>query len=173
MWAPLFESSSPVVVCCTGDFLEAILEAEVSIWLKASKKNVAQNDRIFWSLAKLQRLDFQKNPLESRFSFNKKCFVRRTVIIQSGLHSHGLEECFTYSECMHTTHRKFSTGFWSQNLCQKSVHFVSEALPSFRIFYHFVRFFVKPLTSEARRKFSMHRTHTFCVRKTFSYIREM
>ena len=52
-----------------------------------------------------------KNPLESRFSFNKKCLVGRMVMIQSVLYSPDLGECFTYSKRMRTTHRKFSTGF--------------------------------------------------------------
>ena len=59
-----------------------------------------------------------KNPLESHFSFNKKCFVDRTVMIQSALHFPDLRECFIYSERMRTTHRKVSTGFWSQSLRQ-------------------------------------------------------
>ena len=141
-------------------------------WSQSLRRKLTQNGRISWSLTEFQRLEFQKFTRKSLF-LQWKCLVNRTVMIQGALHSPDIGERFTCSECMHTTHRKFSTGFWRQNLCQKSVHFVSEALPSFRIFYHFVRFFVKPLTSEARRKFSMHRTHTFCVRKTFSYIREM
>ena len=60
-----------------------------------------------------------KNPLESHFSFNKKCFVSHTILIQNMLHFSDPVECFTYSERMRTTHRKFSTGFWSQILCQK------------------------------------------------------
>ena len=56
-----------------------------------------------------------KNLLKSHFSCNKKWFVGRTVMIQSALHSPDLGECFTYSERMRTTHRKFSTGFWSQS----------------------------------------------------------
>ena len=59
------------------------------------------------------------NPLESHFSFNKKCFVGRTVMIQCALHSPDLTERFTYSERVHTTHRKISAGFWSQRLRQK------------------------------------------------------
>ena len=42
---------------------------------------------------------------------NKKCLVGRTVMIQRALHSPDIGERFTYSECMRTTHRKFSTGF--------------------------------------------------------------
>ena len=42
---------------------------------------------------------------------NKKCLVGRTVMIQRALHSSDIGERFTYSECMRTTHRKFSTGF--------------------------------------------------------------
>ena len=39
-----------------------------------------------------------KNPLESHFSFNKKCFVSHTILIQSALHLSDPVECFTYSE---------------------------------------------------------------------------
>ena len=60
-----------------------------------------------------------KNPLESHFSFNKKCFVSRTVLIQCVLHFSNLGECFTCSQRMLTTHRNLSTGFWSQSLRQK------------------------------------------------------
>ena len=37
-----------------------------------------------------------KNLLESHFSFNKKCFVGRMVLIQSALYFPDLGECFTY-----------------------------------------------------------------------------
>ena len=67
----------------------------------------------------LRDLNF-KNLLESHFSFNKKCFVGRTVSIQSALHSSDLGEGFTYSERMCTTHENFSTSFWSQTLRQKT-----------------------------------------------------
>ena len=60
-----------------------------------------------------------KNPLESHFSFNKNCFVGRTVQIRSALHYPDLGEPFTYSERMCTTNRKFSKGLWSQSLHQK------------------------------------------------------
>ena len=49
----------------------------------------------------------------------------------------------------------------------------SEALPSIRIFCHFVPFLAKTLTSEGRRKFFIRRTHTFWVCKTFLQVREM
>ena len=50
---------------------------------------------------------------------------------------------------------------------------VSETLPSFRIFSCFVRFLAKTLTSEARRKFFIRRTHMFWVCKTFVWVRGM
>ena len=179
--------------------------------------------------------------------------VRYINTIWSALCSADLGECFTYSECMYGTHEKFSTGVWSQSLCQKPTHFVSEALPKSRIFCHFCvgfwrrlwlqksvdkflcvvsircehvkhsprlekssahwirtvrltkhfllkekwllsgflkckslkfchapeysiilcEFLAKNLTSEPRRKFSMCRTHTFGVCKTFYWITEM
>ena len=51
-----------------------------------------------------------KNPLESHFSFNKKCLVGRTVMNQNALYFPDLGECFKYSERMRTTHKKFYTG---------------------------------------------------------------
>ena len=42
---------------------------------------------------------------------NKKCLVCRTIMNQNALYFFDLGECFTYSERMRTTHRKFSTGF--------------------------------------------------------------
>ena len=75
-----------------------------------------------------------KNSLESHFSFNKKCLVGRTVMIQRALHSPDIGKRFTYAECMRTMHRKFSTGFWSQSLWQKPQRKAeySEAWQSFR-----------------------------------------
>ena len=46
---------------------------------------------------------------------------------------------------MRRASRKFSPGFWNQSLCQKPTHFVSETLPSFRIFCYFVLIFWKRL----------------------------
>ena len=68
-----------------------------------------------------------KNSLESHFSFNKKCLVSRAVMNQNALYSPELVECFTYSERMRTTDRKFYTGLWSQTLHQKNAQ---EALPN-------------------------------------------
>ena len=48
-----------------------------------------------------------KNPLESHFSFNKKCLVGRTVMNQSAICFPDLGEYFNYSERMRTTHKKF------------------------------------------------------------------
>ena len=62
-----------------------------------------------------------KNPLESHFSFNKKCFVGRPVMNQNALHFPDLGKCFTYSKRMLTTHTKFSKGFWSQSFHQKLI----------------------------------------------------
>ena len=85
----------------------------------------------FWSQSLRQKLTqsgkfgrpsetwISKKSLESHFSFNKKCLVGRMVMNQSALYFPGLGECFTYPECRCTTHRKFSTGFWSQSLRQK------------------------------------------------------
>ena len=42
---------------------------------------------------------------------NKKCYVGRTIMIQSALHFPDLEKCFTYPQRMRTTHEKFSVGF--------------------------------------------------------------
>ena len=84
-----------------------------------------------------------KSPLESHFSFNKKCFVDRTVMIQSAQHSPDLGECFIYSKRMLTTHRKFSKGFWSQSLCQKK--FISEAVSISMIFCRFCMCFWRRL----------------------------
>ena len=39
-----------------------------------------------------------KNPLESHFSFNKKCFVGRAAMNQHALYFPDLGDCFTYSE---------------------------------------------------------------------------
>ena len=42
-------------------------------------------------------------------------------MIQSVLNISDLAKCFTYLECMRTTHKKFSTGFWSQkSLCEET-----------------------------------------------------
>ena len=105
---------------------------------------------------------------------NKKCFVGRTVMIQNALHSSDLGERFKYPELMCTTHRKVFNGIWSESLRQKLTQ-------NDRIFWsltelqrlEFQKSTLKTLTSEALRKFSMGRTHTFWVCKTFSYIRVM
>ena len=56
-------------------------------FLRASEVKVfAQNAHRMGSFAKLQRLEFQQNPLESHFSSTKKCFVGRMVMIQSVIH---------------------------------------------------------------------------------------
>ena len=86
------------------------------------KKCLAKNSHrmieysVAWQSSRYLNL---KNPLESPFSFDKKCFVGRTVMIQCALHFLDLGERFTYSERVHTTHRKISAGFWSQRLRQK------------------------------------------------------
>ena len=81
-------------------------------------------------------------------------------MIQRALHFPDLGECFTYSKRMRTTNKTFFiegkvTFEWNFEIQ------VSEMLPSFRIFYQFVRVFGETLTSEVRRKFFMRRTHTF------------
>ena len=87
----------------------------------------------FETLQIFRDLNF-KNPLESHFSFNKKCFVGRTVMIQSALHSPDLVEYFTYLERMRTMIEKFSTGSWSQSFCQNPHELIeySEAWQRFR-----------------------------------------
>ena len=82
------------------NFLQA---SEVKVFVKNSHKVAGS--------AELQMLEFQNNPLESHFSFNKKCFVGRTVMNQNALYSPDLGDYFTYSQRMRTTHRKYSTGF--------------------------------------------------------------
>ena len=52
-----------------------------------------------------------KNPLESHFSFKKKCLVGRTVMNQRTPHFPELGECFACSKRIRTTHRQFFTGF--------------------------------------------------------------
>ena len=96
------------------------------------KSNSSSKNNTEWGAwQSFRELNF-KNPLESYFSFDKKCFVGCTVMIQSALHFPDLGECFTYAERMRVTHEKFFTVVESQD------HFVSKALPGFRIFYDFV-----------------------------------
>ena len=85
------------------------------------------------SLAKLQRVFF-KNPLESHFSFKKKCLVRRTVMNENALHSPDLGKFFTYSERMRTTHRKFLQASEVKVFAKNSHKMIeySEAWQSFR-----------------------------------------
>ena len=107
------------------------------------KSNSSSKNNTEWGASQsFRELNF-KNPLESYFSFDKKCFIGCTVMIQNALHFPDLGECFTYAERMRVTHEKFFTVVWSQSLCQKPTHFVSKALPSFRIFCHFVWVFGK------------------------------
>ena len=53
-----------------------------------------------------RKLNF-KNLLESHFSFDKKCFIGCTVMIQSAIHFPDLGEYFTYAERMRVTHENF------------------------------------------------------------------
>ena len=69
------------------NFLRA---SEVKVFTKNSHKMIEHSEA--WQSFK--DLNF-KNPLESHFSFNKKCFVSRTVMIQRALHFPDLRECFT------------------------------------------------------------------------------
>ena len=85
-------------------------------WSQSLHQKLAQSGKF----GRASETWISKNPLESHFSFNKKCFVGRTVMNQSALYFPDLEECFTYSKRIRTTHRKFSTGFWSQSLHQKT-----------------------------------------------------
>ena len=74
--------------------IEKFLRAsEVKVFAKNSHKMIEYSEA--WQ--SFRDLTF-KNPLESHFSFNKKCFVDRTVMIQNALHFHDLGECFTYPE---------------------------------------------------------------------------
>ena len=82
-------------------------------------------------------------------------------MIQSALHVLYPAEFFTHSERMRVTHAKFSTGFWSQSLCQKPTQNerIFETLADLQ--RQNVCFLAQTLTSEARTKFSMCRSHTF------------
>ena len=82
-------------------------------------------------------------------------------MIQSALHFPDLEKCFTYAERMRVTHEKFFTVVESQGLCQNPHKMTeySETWQSFRD--KMCGFLAKTLTSAARRKFFMRRTHTF------------
>ena len=134
----------------------------------------------FWSQSLRQKLTqsgkfgrasetwISKKSLESHFSFNKKCFVGRTVTNQSALYFPDLGECFRYSRRMRTTHRKYSTGFWSQSLPQKPTQNDKIFWTLAELQRQNVYFLAETLTSEARRKFSMRRTHTLWACKTFS-----
>ena len=103
---------------CSGDLGECFAYSERILtthknFLRASEvkvfaKNTHKMTEYSETWQSLRNLNF-KNPLESHFSFNKKCFVGRTVMIQSALQFPDLVECFTYSERMRTTHEKFST----------------------------------------------------------------
>ena len=93
------------------NFLRA---SEVKVFAKNSREMIEYSEA--WQ--SFRDLNF-KNPLESHFSCNKKCFVSHKVIIQSALYSSDPVECFTNSERMRTTHRKFSTSFSNQCLSQK------------------------------------------------------
>ena len=84
-------------------------------WSQSLRQKLAQGGRF----GRASETWISKNPLESHFSFHKKCFVGRTVMNQNALYSPNLGECFTKSKRIRTTHRKFSTGFWSQSLHQK------------------------------------------------------
>ena len=109
-----------------------------------------------------------KNLLESHFCFNKKCFAGRMVLIQCALHFVGQMIYFTYRERMYRTYKKFSMDYWSQKTSpKKAQNWDSETLPSFRIFYYFVLFLAKTLTSKVHRKFFIRRIHTFLVCKTY------
>ena len=85
------------------NFLRA---SEVKVFAKNSHKMMES----FETWQSLRDLNFN-NPLESQFSFNRKCLVGRMVMNQSALHFPDPRECFTYSERMRVTHRKFSSGF--------------------------------------------------------------
>ena len=80
--------------------------SEVKVYAKISHKMIEYSEA--WQ--SFRDLNF-KNPLESHFSFNKKCFVGRPVMNQNAIHFPDLGKCFTYSKRILMTHRKFSTGF--------------------------------------------------------------
>ena len=83
-----------------------LLASEVKVFAKNPHKIKAYSEA--WRSSR--DLNF-KNPLEGHFSFYEKFSVGRIALIQSALHFPGLGECFTYSERMHTTYEKFSSGF--------------------------------------------------------------
>ena len=105
---------SPDLVKCLHT--QNVCVRSMKIFLRASKVKVfAKNPHKMAEyteacLSCFRDLNF-KNPLESHFSFNKKCFVGRAVLIQCALHLFNLGECFTCSQRVRATHRKFSTGF--------------------------------------------------------------
>ena len=81
------------------NFLRA---SEVKVFAKNSHEMIEYSEA--WQ--SFRDLNF-KNPLESHFSCNKKCFVSHKVIIQSALYSSDPVQCFTNSERMRMTHRNF------------------------------------------------------------------
>ena len=153
-------------------------------WSQRLRQKVTQNDRTFWSLTELQKPQLQKSTrksarLQNVLSFcvsfwlrhwfeklveNFLCVVRiRSEFVK---HSTGSEE---YSALWMMTlwltkhfllqEKWLSSGFLkfkSLKLCQASEYSIISC-----------EFLAKTLTSEARRKFSMRRTYTFWVCKTF------
>ena len=83
-----------------------LLASEVRVFAKNPHKIKAYSEA--WRSSR--DVNF-KNPFESHFSFDKTFSVGRMALIQSALHFPGLGECFTYSERIHTTYEKVSTGF--------------------------------------------------------------
>ena len=73
--------------------IENVLQAsEVKVFAKNSHKMIEYCEA--WQ--SFRDLTF-KNPLESRFSFNKKCLVGRMVMNQNALYFPDLGECFISS----------------------------------------------------------------------------
>ena len=130
----------------------------MGFWSQSLHQKLAQSGRF----GRASETWISKNSLESHFSFNKKCFVGRTVMNQSALYFPDLGECFTYSKRIRTTHRKFYTGLWSQTLRQKLAQSGKFGRASWAFFFGEEFDFRSPY------KFSMRRTHTFWVCKNFS-----
>ena len=137
------------------------------IFLQAEKTQKIKS--MFFELLRIFR---NTGTFFQRFSafWHKGRSTHDTALIQSVLHFPDLGECFTYSKRMLTTYRKVSTGFWSQSLRQKLTQ-------NDRIFWSLeklqrqnVWILAKTLTSEARGRFSVCRTHKFWVCKIFYWI---
>ena len=89
----------------TISHLKHFLESFEKKLLENFPKSKFQNERGI-----LKHKEAASKPSGLNTLSNKKCFVGRTVMLQTALHFPDLGD-FTYSERMRTTHEKFSTGF--------------------------------------------------------------